>query len=104
MTFLFKFIHVSFLPKSLQVAALYCVNGHLIKGDKMNDVERLISRARIKECRIQIRFNPEDKGEEWEIKLYPEMNDDAHFYAYSSDINQAAKLVLDEVQEEFGSW
>lgn len=70
----------------------------------MDNVSRLVSRANIKRYRIQIRFDPEQQGEEWEVKLYPDMDDDAHFYAYSSDLNSACKQLLDEVQAEFGAW
>lgn len=70
----------------------------------MDNVSRLVSRVTAKGYRIQIRFNPEEQGEEWEVKLYPEMDDDAHFYAYSSNLDHACKQLLDEVQAEFGAW
>jgi hypothetical protein len=70
----------------------------------MDNVSRLVSKVTQKGFRIQIRFDPEEKGEEWEVKLYPEYDDDAHFYAYAKDLNQACRKLLDEVDEELGAW
>lgn len=69
----------------------------------MNEVEKLIQRAKSRNCRIQMRFDPQEVGEEWGIKFYPEDDDDAHFYAYSNDLNTAAHKILDELQG-FSSW
>ena len=69
----------------------------------MNNFERLINKAKIKDCRLQIRFDPQNQGEEYEVKFYPELDDDAHFYAYHSDLDNAAKQLLDELQES-QSW
>ena len=69
----------------------------------MNNLERLIAKADEKNCRILMRFDPEEVGEEWGIKFYPEDDDDAHFYAYNSDLDSAARQLLDELQG-FTKW
>lgn len=69
----------------------------------MDNLERLIQKAHDKECRLQMRFDPEERGEKWGIKFYPELDDDAHFYAYHDDLNQAARQLLDELQG-FNKW
>ena len=69
----------------------------------MDNLQNLINKAQETGNRLQIRFDPQERGEEWGIKFYPYENDDAHFYAYNSDIGNAARQLLDELQEQ-KSW
>lgn len=69
----------------------------------MDNLNRLLDKANEKGCRIQLRFDPKEDEEKWEVKFYPFYHDDAHFYAYHNDLNCAAKLLLDEVSE-FKKW
>ena len=64
----------------------------------MENFQRLIEKAQFKDCRLLIRFDPEEYGEEWGIKFYPEPDDDAHFYSFSRDIETASRLLLDELK------
>ena len=68
-----------------------------MKPDSMNNLERLISKATEKGCRLLIQFDPSEFGEEWCIKFYPE-DDDAHFYAYNKDLDGTARQLLDELR------
>jgi hypothetical protein len=63
----------------------------------MDNLERLIQKAVDNQCRLQIRFDPEEKGEQWGIKFYPELDDDGHFYAYHEYLQTAARKLLDEL-------
>ena len=65
----------------------------------MTNLERLIQKAEIKNCRLMIRFDPEESGEQWGIKFYPHHDDNAHFYAYNSHLDSAARQLLDELQD-----
>jgi RNA binding exosome subunit len=73
------------------------------KEEKMDNLQRLIHKASEKGCRLLIRFDPQEKDEEWGIKFYPEHDDDAHFYAYNNDLGNAARQLLDELQG-FNKW
>ncbi len=65
----------------------------------MDNLKRLITKAKDKDCRLLIRFDPQENGEEWAIKFYPENDDDAHYYAYNVDLDVAARQLLDELEE-----
>lgn len=69
----------------------------------MDNLKRLISKAEHKGYRLLMRYDGEERGEEWCIKLYPDPEDDAHFFAYHTHIDQAAYQLLGEV-EEHGRW
>ena len=69
----------------------------------MSDFQRLMQTAQAKNCRLMIRFDPEEFREEWGVKFYPHEDDDAHFYAYNSDLNAASRQLLNELQG-FTSW
>lgn len=69
----------------------------------MENLQRLISKAHHKGYRLLMRFDDQERGEEWCIKLYPDPEDDAHFYAYHTSIDAAAYQLLGEV-EEHGRW
>jgi len=69
----------------------------------MNNLEKLIHKAAANGCRIQMRYDPSEPGEEWGIKYYPEDDDDAHFYAYHVDLDSAARQILDELKG-FPAW
>lgn len=64
----------------------------------MSNLERLITKATENGCRLLIQFDPEERGEQWGIKFYPESDDDAHFYAYTSDLDSSARQLLDELR------
>lgn len=66
-------------------------------------LKRLMHTAEERACRLAFRFDPEETGEEWGIKLYPHQDDDAHFYAYNTDLDAAARLLLDELRG-FSAW
>ncbi len=68
----------------------------------MNNLERLIQKANEKGCRLLIRFDPNEIGEEWGVKFYIS-DDDAHFFAYHEELEIAARKLLDELQG-FKSW
>ena len=69
----------------------------------MTNLERLIQKANAEGCRILMRFDPQETGEQWGIKYYPNYDDDDHFYAYHNDIDTAARKLLDELQG-FSKW
>ena len=69
----------------------------------MNNLERLIEKAESKACRVMICFDPLEEGEQWGIKFYPHLSDDAHFYAYNDDLDSAARQLLDELRG-FTEW
>lgn len=64
----------------------------------MSSFARLTEKAIVKGCRILVRFDPEEVGEEWGIKFYPDADDDGHYYAYNSDLEIASRQLLDELQ------
>lgn len=64
----------------------------------MNSFERLIEKARAGNYRLMIRFDPEEHGEEWGVKFYPDYDDDAHFYAYNTNLESASRQLLDELE------
>lgn len=65
--------------------------------------EKLQKKAAIQECRMMIIFDPEEIGEQWGIKFYPDSEDDAHFFAYNVDLDLAARQILDELRG-FTAW
>jgi hypothetical protein len=65
----------------------------------MYNLKQLIQKAINKNCRLQIRFDPEENGEQWRIKFYPQYSDDAHFYSYHQDLDAAARRLLDELED-----
>lgn len=69
----------------------------------MDNLRRLIAKAEHKGYRLLMRYDGEDRGEEWCIKLYPDAEDDAHFYAYHSNLDDCARHLLGEI-EEHGRW
>ncbi len=68
----------------------------------MEHLKKLIQKATEKNCRIQIQYDPNEDGEEWAVKFYPE-EDDAHFFAYNTDLDNAARQLLDELRG-FNKW
>lgn len=69
----------------------------------MSHFEKIIDKANDKGCRLLIRFDPKENGEEWGVKFYPDDDDDAHYYAYNSDLDAACRQLLDELQG-FSKW
>ena len=69
----------------------------------MDSLQRLIQKADEKMCRLQIRYDPNERGEQWGIRFYPHEDDDAHFYAYNTELEAAARQLLDELQG-FTAW
>lgn len=67
----------------------------------MDSFLRLINKAIENDCRLQVRFDPEERGEEWGIKYYPDNDDDAHYYAYNSSLESASRQLLDELRGAF---
>ena len=65
----------------------------------MNNLQKLIQKSASKGCRLLMRFDPDEQGEQWGIKFYPEHDDDAHFFAFHDDIDVAARKLLDELQD-----
>lgn len=64
----------------------------------MESFKRLMCKGAEKACRLMIRFDPDEVGEEWGVKFYPEPDDDAHFYAYNTTLEAASRQVLDELE------
>lgn len=64
----------------------------------MQNLTKLIDKSIEKNCRLQIRFDPEESGEQFGIKFYPEADNGAHFYAYHDSIEEAARIILDELR------
>lgn len=64
----------------------------------MQNFQRLIDKARERGCRLQVRFDPEEVGEQYGIKFYPHLDEDAHFYAYNDNLDEAARQILDELR------
>ncbi len=69
----------------------------------MNELETLMRKAEAKGCRIALRFDPEEIGEQWGVKFYPHADDDAHFYAYNTSLYAACRQLLDELRG-FTAW
>lgn len=67
----------------------------------MGSFIRLVNKATENGCHIQVRFDPEERGEEWGIKYYPYGYDDAHYYAYNRDLESTSRALLDELTEAF---
>ncbi len=64
----------------------------------MENLQRLIQKTVDNECRLSIQFDPQEYGEEWGVKFYPDSDDNAHFYAYNSDLEGASRQLLDELR------
>jgi hypothetical protein len=64
----------------------------------MESFKRLMMKGATKACRLLIRFDPDEVGEEWAVKFYPEPDDDAHFYAYNSSLEAASRQLLEELE------
>jgi hypothetical protein len=69
----------------------------------MSNFMKLADKANNKGCRLLIRFDPQEHGEEWGVKFYPDEDDDGHYYAYNSDLDAACHQLLDELQG-FSKW
>lgn len=69
----------------------------------MTDFERLMDKAEQKGCRLQVRFDPQHPDEKWGIKFYPNYEDNAYFYSYHDDLQEASRALLSEMQER-GKW
>lgn len=69
----------------------------------MIDFKKLIEKANHNQCRLLIRFDPDEHKEEWGIKYYPDPDSSAHFYAYNEDLNAASRQLLDDLQG-FQQW
>lgn len=69
----------------------------------MDNLQRLIEKAADKQCRLQLRFDPDEAREQWSVKFYPHMDDDAHFYAYNNDLEAACHQLIDELRG-FTGW
>ena len=69
----------------------------------MRSFDRLITKAKAHGCRVLVRFDPSEIGEEWGVKFYPHEDDDAHFYAYNTDLESSSRQLLDELQG-FTEW
>jgi hypothetical protein len=67
----------------------------------MSSFIKLVNKATEHGCRIQLRYDPEERGEEWGIKYYPDSNDDAHYYAYSRDLESTSMQLLEELTGAF---
>jgi hypothetical protein len=65
----------------------------------MTNLERLIEKTVNSDFRLQIRFDSEDISEQWSIKIYPEKEGDGHFYAFHENLEDAARLLLNELQD-----
>lgn len=64
----------------------------------MESFKRLMMKGATKACRLLIRFDPDEVGEEWVVKFYPEPDNDAHFYAYNSSLEAASRQLLEELE------
>ncbi len=64
----------------------------------MDSFKRLMNKAHDGDFRFMVRFDPLEHGEEWGIKFYPHHDDDAHFYAYNSNLEAASRQLLDELE------
>lgn len=64
----------------------------------MDSFLRLMNKANDNHCRLLVQFDPDELGEQWGIKFYPESDDDAHFYAYNSTLEAASRQLLDELR------
>jgi hypothetical protein len=64
----------------------------------MESFKRLMMKGATKASRLFIRFDPDELGEEWAVKFYPEPDDDAHFYAYNSSLEAASRQLLEELE------
>lgn len=69
----------------------------------MDNISRLIKKAAEKEWRLSFRFDPEEEGEQWEAKVYPDSESDCHFYAYHDFLDNACAKILEEIRG-FGKW
>jgi hypothetical protein len=69
----------------------------------MDSFEKLIQKAINKDCRLSLRFDPDEPDEQWGIKFFPSKDGDAHFYAYNNNLNSASRQLLDELQG-FDKW
>lgn len=67
----------------------------------MNNLDKLLTKAEIEKARLQIRFNPSDRNERFGIKWYPDEYSDDHFYSYHDNLDNAARLLLNELTEHF---
>ena len=65
----------------------------------MENVTRLMKKAESTQCRVLIQYDPEEIGEEYAIKYYPEPCSDAHYYAYNTSLDSACHQLLDELRE-----
>ena len=64
----------------------------------MESFKRLMGKGAEKACRLMIRYDPDEAGEEWCVKFYPEPDDDAHFYSYNTSLEAASRQVLNELE------
>ena len=69
----------------------------------MTNFDKLIARTSEKGGILNLRFNPEERGECWGIKYYPNPDDDGHYYAFHDDLNECAHKILDELSG-FSKW
>ncbi len=66
----------------------------------MERFARLIQKAERDGNRLQITYVPEEEGEEWCVKFYPDPEESDYFYAYHCDLEMAATKLLDELREQ----
>lgn len=70
----------------------------LKKANPMKYFTQLIDKANEKGFPLLIQFDPNQDEEQWAIKLYPEPDSDAHYYAYNNCLEDAARQLLDELR------
>jgi hypothetical protein len=60
----------------------------------MSSFVKLINEATENGRCIDLRFDPEERGEEWEIKYYIDSDYDCYYYACDKDLESSATILL----------